>query len=482
MLMNFAMKFFAMSLLLTAAGTAALQAPPLWRSAAAAAPTPSWRAGLDAALADLSWPAEPTPRPDLVLLSVASEHASSLEAMTADVARSLGAQTIVGVVGAGVIGGLPPREMDQEPGVSILAGVLPDETDVTPFIVAADKLPVWSAIVGAPPADDRSPPSFLLFADPFSPLTQTMSVLDDLAPLSCVAGGLSCPPTQSTPSLALYTSGAMPRLLPAGSLVGLTLSGPNFEMHTATAQGAAPVGPPLTVTKAVDNLVSELDGKPALQALNEVAQSVSSDERLIRLMQRALLVGVASDDAGGAADGADGGADGGGDDEEDFLIRMVLGQDPGGGIYVGDEVGVGRQLRFHVRDEKAAHDDLVLLLNRYRLSRRFSPRASGRDALCSLLFSCNGRGSNMYGSDSPDHDVRTCAEILSEEMPIGGFFCNGEIGPVGAAGLSQGAAAKTHLHGFTSVFALLYDTSAESSSGGGSDGGGSDGADPPRGD
>ena len=37
------------------------------------------------------------------------------------------------------------------------------------------------------------------------------------------------------------------------------------------------------------------------------------------------------------------------------------------------------------------------------------------------------------------------------DVPLGGFFCNGEIGPVGGT---------THLHGYTSAFAVLGPRSA----------------------
>ena len=49
----------------------------------------------------------------------------------------------------------------------------------------------------------------------------------------------------------------------------------------------------------------------------------------------------------------------------------------------------------------------------------------------------------------PDHDTDLFREKLGE-IPLGGFFCNGEIGPVGGA---------TFLHGYTSAFALFREES-----------------------
>ena len=64
-------------------------------------------------------------------------------------------------------------------------------------------------------------------------------------------------------------------------------------------------------------------------------------------------------------------------------------------------------------------------------------------AAAALLFACNGRGTGLFGA--PDHDAQTVRELLGP-LPLAGLFCNGEIGPVGAA---------TYVHGFTASLALI---------------------------
>ena len=66
-----------------------------------------------------------------------------------------------------------------------------------------------------------------------------------------------------------------------------------------------------------------------------------------------------------------------------------------------------------------------------------------RDVSGALLFSCLGRGEHIYGK--PNFDTGVLEEHLGA-VPVGGFFCNGEIGPVGGA---------TFLHGYTSSFGLF---------------------------
>jgi small ligand-binding sensory domain FIST len=89
-------------------------------------------------------------------------------------------------------------------------------------------------------------------------------------------------------------------------------------------------------------------------------------------------------------------------------------------------------VQFHLRDARTSADDLDQLLARHR----GTPAGS-------LLFSCLGRGTHLYGR--ADHDTDLVRRHFGD-VPLGGFFCNGEIGPV------QGT---TFLHGYTSAFGLF---------------------------
>jgi small ligand-binding sensory domain FIST len=97
----------------------------------------------------------------------------------------------------------------------------------------------------------------------------------------------------------------------------------------------------------------------------------------------------------------------------------------------------GQTVQFQVRDAETADEDLSHLLAQEK--RRFvkGPPAGA------LLFSCLGRGEGMYGK--PHHDIHALHSHLGP-VPTAGFFCNGEIGPIGN---------KTFVHGFTSVIGLF---------------------------
>jgi small ligand-binding sensory domain FIST len=119
----------------------------------------------------------------------------------------------------------------------------------------------------------------------------------------------------------------------------------------------------------------------------------------------------------------------------DFLVRNVLGIEPRQeAIAINDFVRAGQTIQFMVRDAKAASDELAALMA--------GEKARGQ-ALGALLFSCNGRGSRMFGR--PNHDIDGVHAGVGE-VPTAGFFANGEIGPVGGV---------PFLHGFTASIALF---------------------------
>ena len=122
----------------------------------------------------------------------------------------------------------------------------------------------------------------------------------------------------------------------------------------------------------------------------------------------------------------------------DFLIRNIMGADQSrGAIAVGALLSEGQLVQFHVRDADTSAEDLRNALAGYLRD------AGDRRAAAALMFQCTGRGQYLYGREGHDTDV---FNELVGALPMGGFFCNGEIGPV---------AGTTYLHGYTSSFAIF---------------------------
>lgn len=335
-------------------------------------------------------------------------------------ARSLGAETMIGCSAGGVIGG--GEEAEHTPAMTLVAARLPD-VRITPFRVS-DSLPdldgppgAWERLIGAR-ADDE--PQFVLLADPFSGRPEALLAgLDYAFPSSSKVGGLASGGT-SPGSVALF----LDEKVFADGVIGVALGG-NVAVDTVVAQGCRPVGPLLQVTACRGNFLYELDGRPALEVLREVLMGL--DERDRRLAGTALFVGFLMDEFVEEPQTGD------------FLVRNLMGVDPQhGAVAVGENLQQGMRVRFHLRDATTSAEDLHTLLLSYEkgLSDNSAPAGA-------LLFSCLGRGQHLYGQ--PNFDTGVFHEHLGD-VPVGGFFCNGEIGPVGGS---------TFLHGYTSSIGLF---------------------------
>lgn len=317
-----------------------------------------------------------------------------------------GAQ-VIGCSATGVIG--EGQGVELVPSVSAWAATL-DGARLTTFaletLTAEDKF----VVVGLPERSSDDHVAILL-ADPYSFPTDAFversgEVLGDLPLIGGLANGM-----HGRGSVRLFADGEVY----SEGAIGVLLSGA-VHVSTVVSQGCRPIGPTMAVTRSEDNLLLELAGQPALARLEDIVSDLDEDDR--DLVASGLQIGVAMNEYAERHE------------RGDFLIRGVLGIDPDReGVAIGDVLEVGRTVRFQVRDAATADEDLYDLLDAHREE---LGRIDG-----ALLFSCNGRGSAMFGT--ADHDAVALRDTLG---PIGvaGFFAAGEVGPVGG---------QNHVHGFT---------------------------------
>jgi small ligand-binding sensory domain FIST len=170
-------------------------------------------------------------------------------------------------------------------------------------------------------------------------------------------------------------------------------------------------------------VIGELASKPAIERLREAIAELGDREQA--LASEGLVLGVVIDENRPSYE------------RGDFLVRPMIGADPeAGAIAIGERVRVGQTVRLHVRDGASADADL-------REALRVGSTALGSTGSAgALLFTCNGRGSHMF--EVADHDALAVEDALG--AATGGFFCAGEIGPVGG---------RNFLHGFTATLALF---------------------------
>jgi small ligand-binding sensory domain FIST len=357
-------------------------------------------------------------KPDFAAVFVSQAFAERYEEIPALLGARLSTKLLVGASAGGVIG--DGQEVEQKPGISLVAAVLPD-VRMTAFSIQDEDLPdlddsphAWENLVGVKAGEA---PQFLIIVDPFSIRADNFLMgLDFAFPKAAKVGGLASGGSEPGKN-ALYLNNLCVRSV----LVGVAFMG-DIQLETVVAQGCKPVGEPLRITDANRNVLMGVNGHTPLEELQKIVENISDHDR--DLMRHSLFLGLAMDphkENPGAGD---------------FLIRNIIGVDNDRGfLAIASLLRVGQTVRFHVRDAKTSGEDLKQLLDRLGKGKT--------DTRGAMMFSCVGRGQTLYGR--ANHDSRLFRQTLGP-VPLGGFFCNGEIGPVGGI---------TYLHGYTSCFGLF---------------------------
>ena len=361
-----------------------------------------------AALGDLS--------PSFAVLFASAHFLGQAQELVTAVAKEAGSPPLIGCVAEGVAGG--GREIESDPAVSLwlAADLGPVETFAMEFVRTAS----GGAYAGYR-FRQRETGVHLMVCDPFTfPPADLLAHLNEHVPGAMVMGGMASGGLGGRQSRLFLDGQAVP-----GGAVGAYL--PEAEVQPLVAQGCRPVGDPYTITRADGNLIFELGGRSPLERVRELAARMPAGER--ELLTHGLMLGVVIDEYRNESQ------------QGDFLIRGIVGADAeSGAIAVGDDVEVGQTVQLHVRDAHSADEDLR------RTLQQAADALGERAAAGALMFTCNGRGSRMFSE--PDHDAGLLASMLGE-IPVAGFFCAGELGPVGG---------QNFLHTFTASIALFPQT------------------------
>jgi small ligand-binding sensory domain FIST len=358
---------------------------------------------------------------DLAVVFFSPHHAGAADRLAQTVRERLTPRCLLGCVAEAVIGN--GREVEEGPALSLWAARWSRAVTLTPFHLVLERTADGPSVMGRPDAlaGPESPGgAVLLLGDPFTfPADLFLRHTNELTPGLPVLGGMASG-ARGPGECRLLLDGAVHD----HGAVGVLLGGP-VGLRWVVSQGCRPIGRPLVVTRAEDNFILELGGRPPLEQLQELWQSLSPDEQ--RLFQNGLHVGLVINEYQGEFR------------RGDFLVRNVLGLDrTSGALAITDHVRVGQTVQFHVRDAQTADEDLQALLRRDRESHPRPPAAA-------LLFSCNGRGTRLF--PQPDHDA-AAVRAAAGDVPLAGLFAQGELGPVGG---------RNFIHGFTASLALFED-------------------------
>ncbi len=191
----------------------------------------------------------------------------------------------------------------------------------------------------------------------------------------------------------------------SNAVSGMLLAG-DFEPVVASSNACGLIGTAHRVTAARDNILIELDGRPAYEVFAEAAGPLAGDLR--RALTFVFVAVPVYENAQTIERGQ-------------FFVRNIVGaSEEHGVIAVAFQPRVGDTVGFVLRDAERSRQDLKAELEELG-GRQDSPPAFG------LYFDCISRGAGLYGI--PGHDCAYIRRYLGP-VPIAGFFTGFEIGPL----------------------------------------------------
>ncbi|MGC9260646.1 MAG: FIST signal transduction protein [Phycisphaerae bacterium] len=355
---------------------------------------------------------------DLLVVFISSLLRADFPRITGELMGRTRCRTLLACTAESILG--VDREIERKPAVSALGFSLPGAR-VDHFHFADEE---WSELLGEnntlrarleAGSDLRI---FIMLADPFTtPVVQLLDACSREFPNAPVVGGMvSGVQRPGEARLAvndhIFNSG----------MIGVSLAGP-LAVDCVVSQGCRPIGPMFTITQGHENIIDLLADKPAIVAMRDMMAGLPLADREL-IQRRGLLIGRVIDQRKGNLG------------RGDFLVRNILEMHrSNGSISIGDLVQPGQVIQFHLQDSASADADLRLLLQGELMLAEVPHGA--------LMFSCNGRGMNLFGT--PHHDIQALRTVMGA-IPVAGFFCAGELGPVGG---------RNFIHGQTAIIALF---------------------------
>ena len=308
----------------------------------------------------------------------------------------------VGTIGYGVC--VSGAEFFDRPAMAIMVGAIPQDSFCILPTIGPDDRDLPKEVLDW--ARTHNPVLGVIHADPrISGLEKIFARIEGQTHCFLV-GGMTASRGAHDQIAGEVTNGGVSGVLFGGGLGAVT----------GITQGCSPIGPIHNVTRGRDNIVLALDGRPAMEVFKEdIGELLARDLNKINGYVHAA-VPIKGSDTG------------------DYLVRNLLGLYPEKGwLSIAERVGVGDQVMFVRRDGAAADTDLKRMVEDLKMRSGKAPRAA-------FYFSCIARGPNLFGPGSVE--LGTIEKILGEDVPLIGFFANGEI-------------SNNRLYGYTGVLSLI---------------------------
>jgi small ligand-binding sensory domain FIST len=335
------------------------------------------------------------------------------------VASEAGTREIAGCSSVGVIAGETELESGHALAVLVFGG---DEIHATRFFVPTLRgraAGVAAEVASAVRARLGQSNLLILFADTYNfEAEATLEALAKELPGVTIAGG-GASEDGSIGETFVFCGDT----ISSNAVSGMLLSG-DFALTLANTIACGLIGTAHRVTAARDNILIELDGRPAYEVFAEAAGPLADDLRralgyvfvAIPVYEKAQTI-----------------------ERGQFVVRNIVGaSEEHGVIAVAFQPQVGDTLGFVLRDAERSRQDLKATLD------DVNDRV-GHDAppAFGLYFNCVSRGAGLY--NIPGHDSAYIRSALGP-IPIAGFFTGFEIGPL---------AEQTSLLQYSGVLALI---------------------------
>lgn len=308
-----------------------------------------------------------------------------------------------------------------------LSQIMPIALQSQPELVLPDTYKAWH--------DRHGPPFGLVFVDPF--MDQSLNrLLTELAVKAgaFVVGGISSGRDQQQAQIGASAT--------SGQLGGLLL-GAEIYVQTALTQGCLPMGDAHVATVTHENMILELDDKPAISVFTEdlrqmaMAQIGEDPDKIMVDMRPAGAIDELDDKIKSFFQGEIHlGVNIAGSDRGDYVVRPIMGIDPDHDhLLLGDPLPEGTVVRFVKRDAVTVKADLQRMLD--DLQRRL-PGAPSKPA-AALYISCVARA--PMSGESSDELEQIKAHL--GDIPFLGYYAGGEI-------------FRENLHGYTGILTLFF--------------------------
>lgn len=191
--------------------------------------------------------------------------------------------------------------------------------------------------------------------------------------------------------------------------------------------GCVPVGTQRTITRSEGNVIREIDGIPALDALKEYFEEDWQSQWNKTSLNLCLGLPAPVEIQG---------------EYGKYIIRYMSGKDDqAGSVTIQSEIPAGTDIRIVRRDKELIRNGLK------DISTNLRETLGDRKAKFVLQFECVGRGKVVFREQEKIEMIRSLQEDIGSDIPWLGFYSYGEIGPIKQVNC---------FHNFTSVIIVVY--------------------------